>query len=65
MEEDIVRLIRMYEASAKNLRNVADIADSNDPTGESAVARTSRAKADTYDLVRRDLEMVIENSKGT
>lgn len=63
IEERTKALIKMYKSSARNLRNVADLAEAQDPSIDSNVARTSRAKADTYDLVITDLENLI--SKGT
>lgn len=57
MEEDIKALIRIYQASATNLRKVADLAEEKDL--DSVVTHKSRAKADTYDLVITDLENLI------
>lgn len=56
-EERIVALILMYKGSARNLRNVAELAAEKDP--DSLVTSKSRAKADTYDLVVTDLENLI------
>lgn len=57
MKEDLEALIRIYAASARNLRNVAELAAADNP--DSLVAHTSRAKANTYDLVIDDLKSVI------
>lgn len=56
--ERIEALIKMYQGSARNLRNVADLAAGEDI--DSVVAHKSRAKASTYDLVVADLENLIE-----
>lgn len=57
MHGDIEDLIRIYKDSAKNLRNVADLAEQQD---RQSVADTSRAKASTYDLVISDLEQILK-----
>lgn len=62
MEEDIKALIRIYKSSATNLRKVAEIAAAQNPEEDSIVAQTSRAKANTYDLVISDLEDIIEHA---
>ncbi len=59
MEEGIKDLIRIYQASATNLRKVADLAAAQNPEEDSVVAQTSRAKANTYDLVITDLENLL------
>lgn len=64
MEEDIKALIRIYKSSAENLRKVAEIAAAQHPEEDSVVAQTSRAKANTYDLVINDLENVLERREG-
>lgn len=55
--EDIEELIRVYASSARNLREVAAIASEQDPN--SIVAHTSRAKANTYEVVIDDLKMLL------
>lgn len=60
VEEDIKALIRIYQASATNLRKVAELAPE-----DSTVAETSRAKANTYDLVITDLENLITLRKDS
>jgi hypothetical protein len=62
MEEDIKALIRIYKSSAANLRKVAEIAADRNQ-GDSVVAHTSRAKANTYDLVISDLEDILAHRK--
>lgn len=62
MEDDIKALIRIYKASALNLRKVAEMAEAQNPEEDSIVAHTSRAKANTYDLVISDLEELVAHT---
>lgn len=55
--EDIEALIRIYTSSSRNLRQVAELAAADDPTGD--VALISRAKANTYDVVIDDLKSLL------
>jgi hypothetical protein len=57
MEENIEELIRIYASSSKNLRQVAALAAEEDPNG--VVSLTSRAKANTYDVVIDDLKDIL------
>lgn len=59
--EDIEALVRIYTASERNLRNVAEIALTDNPDGGVAVA--SRAKADTYKLVIDDLNDLLAGTE--
>lgn len=59
--EDIEALIRIYTASERNLRNVAELAMADDPDG--GVAVSSRAKANTYKLVIDDLNDLLAGTK--
>jgi len=55
--EDIEELIRIYASSSRNLRQVAALAAEEDPN--SVVAISSRAKANTYDVVIDDLKSLL------
>lgn len=61
--EDIEALIRLYTNSARNLREVAAIAEAGD--ADSYIARTSIAKALTYELVIDDLKDLLAGNEGT
>lgn len=61
--EDIEALIRIYASSARNLREVAAIAEAEN--ADSNVARTSLAKAHTYDLVIDDLNGLLAGNERT
>lgn len=60
--EDIEALIRIYASSSRNLKEVAAIADAEN--ADSVVARTSLAKANTYDMVIDDLKDLLERKKA-
>jgi hypothetical protein len=59
--EDIEALIRIYTDSARNLRNVAAIADAEN--NDSPVSRISLAKAQTYELVIDDLQGLLAGNE--
>lgn len=59
--EDIEALIRIYASSARNLREVAAIAGAENE--DSIVAKTSLAKARTYDLVIDDLQGLLAGNE--
>ncbi len=59
--EDIENLIRIYTSSSRNLREVAAIAVEAD--SDSIVAHTSRAKANTYDMVIDDLKGLLAGTE--
>lgn len=61
--EDIEALIRIYASSARNLREVAAIADAEN--ADSIVARTSLAKAHTYEVVIDDLKDLLAGNERT
>lgn len=61
-QEDIEALIRIYASSARNLKQVADLAAEDNP--DSIVAHTSRAKATTYLMVIDDLKDLLGRKEG-
>ncbi len=59
--EDIEALIRIYASSSRNLRQVAELAAADN--SDSIVAHTSRAKANTYDMVIDDLKGLLTGTE--